>query len=382
MSPAVTAANAMTRFWAERFDEESTVCSGAGAWPLLALLAWASGGPARTELEDALGVPAREAAGHARELLAVLAASTDAEAALGLWTHRALELKSTWLAALPGGCAETLTGDSAADQERLDRWARERTGGLIERMPVSVDAETLLVLASALTVRTRWRVPFSEWTARPGEGPWAHREVPTLGRRGAPADDLSVRSTPAGTITDVRVTGQEDVDVHLFLGAESLRAHRVLPAALAALAGGAPAPLADGPGVTVSERRSHTPEDVLDVTVPKFAVAAEHDLLALPGVFGLATATDASRGHFPGVCERPPLAIQQAKQRAVARFDALGFEAAAVTAFAARAGSAYRPPPHLVKEYAVAFERPFGFAAVHRPSGLVLFAGWVTDPDG
>jgi hypothetical protein len=28
----------------------------------------------------------------------------------------------------------------------------------------------------------------------------------------------------------------------------------------------------------------------------------------------------------------------------------------------------------------VAFDRPFGFAAVHRPTGLVLVAGWVAAP--
>ncbi|GGV14111.1 hypothetical protein GCM10010182_38300 [Actinomadura cremea] len=29
----------------------------------------------------------------------------------------------------------------------------------------------------------------------------------------------------------------------------------------------------------------------------------------------------------------------------------------------------------------VTFDRPFGFLARHRPTGLVLLAGWVADPD-
>ena len=31
------------------------------------------------------------------------------------------------------------------------------------------------------------------------------------------------------------------------------------------------------------------------------------------------------------------------------------------------------------REIKVIFDRPFGFLAVHRPTGLILVAGWVTD---
>ncbi|MGW3041382.1 hypothetical protein ACWC9T_15390 [Kitasatospora sp. NPDC001159] len=55
-----------------------------------------------------------------------------------------------------------------------------------------------------------------------------------------------------------------------------------------------------------------------------------------------------------------------------------------MTALSAAAGSAagaYRPPPYLQRLARVSFARPFGFLAVHRLSGLVLAAGWVTEPD-
>ena len=95
-------------------------------------------------------------------------------------------------------------------------------------------------------------------------------------------------------------------------------------------------------------------------------------------VFGIGTALDPSRGHFPGITAYP-LAIAQGRQDAVARFTAEGFEAAAVTAFAARVASAPpRPERNLVLE--AAYDRPCGFVAVHRPSRLVLVAGWVTEP--
>jgi serine protease inhibitor len=73
--------------------------------------------------------------------------------------------------------------------------------------------------------------------------------------------------------------------------------------------------------------------------------------------------------------------VGSARQSAVARFGARGFEAAAVTAFGvAGAGT---PPPlrYLTTVVDAVFDRPFGFLAVHRHSRLVLAAGWVTDPE-
>jgi serine protease inhibitor len=108
-------------------------------------------------------------------------------------------------------------------------------------------------------------------------------------------------------------------------------------------------------------------------------VKADHDLLALHRLFGLTTARDTRQGHFPGI-SGSPLAVGAARQSAVAQFGALGFRAAAVTAVMPVAGSGpprYRYETTVVQ---VAFDRPFGFLAVHRETRLVLAAGWVTDP--
>ncbi|MFF4426229.1 serpin family protein [Streptomyces sp. NPDC001549] len=108
---------------------------------------------------------------------------------------------------------------------------------------------------------------------------------------------------------------------------------------------------------------------------------AEHDLLDHAGLFGPGTASDDSFAHFPGISSEP-LAIGSARQSAMARFHATGFEAAAVTAVAARPGGAAPPRvQHRVRRAEVRFDRPFGFLAVHRASRLVLAAGWVTDPE-
>ncbi|NED56424.1 hypothetical protein G3I24_36765, partial [Micromonospora aurantiaca] len=61
-----------------------------------------------------------------------------------------------WRAALP----EDTERGALPDQAALDAWARERTGGLIDRFPVDVTPDTLLVLANALATRVSWADPF------------------------------------------------------------------------------------------------------------------------------------------------------------------------------------------------------------------------------
>jgi serine protease inhibitor len=109
------------------------------------------------------------------------------------------------------------------------------------------------------------------------------------------------------------------------------------------------------------------------LSLPYFEVDAERDLLEHPDVFGLRAAMDNSQGHFSGLSPQP-LAVDQAKQAVMARFSATGFEAAAVTAMAMAAGSAPTPG---AKALLISLEHPFGFIAVHRPTGVPVVAGWV-----
>lgn len=139
---------------------DETVFSAAGVWPLLAFLSDGAAGAARSQLGEALGPPARRAAGAARELLDGLAGVRGLDSALGLWTWRTVELRSDWAAGLPAGTHGVLTGDEGTDRRTLDAWAAKHTGGQIDRMPVTLQPNTALVLATALALRTDWEVPF------------------------------------------------------------------------------------------------------------------------------------------------------------------------------------------------------------------------------
>ncbi|MFK4098761.1 serpin family protein [Streptomyces sp. NPDC019531] len=380
------AVNGLTAQWAGTASG-GTVFSAAGVWPLLAFLADGAAGAARAELAAAVGLPADESAAAARELLHTMANAPGVDAALGLWTRRTLELREEWADGLPADAHGVLGGDPAADQRELDAWAGKRTGGLIERMPVEVRDDTALVLASALALRTTWLRPFEERPVRPSAGPWRGRTLRGLSRRSVRLDRVGVAAVNGGRVTEVRVLGDNGVDVHLLLGDEHMTPGQVLGAGTAALDGACPVvkgallPLGPaGPGLRVEERPCVTPRPpALEVTTTAFEVRAHHDLLDLHGLFGLSTARDTSRGHFPGI-SASPLAVGSARQSVLARFDALGFEAAAVTAVAAAPGGPPPTPRYTATVVTATLDRPFGFLAVHRETRLALAAGWVDEP--
>ncbi|MGW7344139.1 serpin family protein [Streptomyces sp. NPDC054854] len=385
---AVEAVNGLTARWVEK-AESGTVLSAAGVWPLLALLAAGAAGPARAELTEAVGLPTERAAAAAREFLGALDGLRAVEAAVGLWTSRSLKVHKEWAAGLPPRSHGTLSGWPRSDRKTLDAWAAERTGGRIERMPVGLNRDTKFVLASALALETEWIRPFTAECARPRSGPWEDRQLAGLHRTTSLIDRVGVAETPAGQITNLRVVGNAGIDVHLVLGEEDMPAGRVLKAGIGILAGrhdivpaGRLPHGTAGPGLTVSRVRHFRPAPpTLHVRTVAFDILAKHDLLVHADTFGLRTASEASAGHFPGISDRPT-AIRTAEQAASAAFTDKGFKAAVVTAMESMDGSAPRPETtYLTTEVDATFHRPFGFLAVHRLSGLVLAAGWVTDPD-
>ncbi|MFE9561753.1 serpin family protein [Streptomyces sp. NPDC006487] len=390
----VEAVNRLTARWAARGSAQSagtaegTVFTAAGLWPLLALLADGADGPARSELEQALGIPADAAAEAARELLTALDGVRGLRAATGVWARRDLPLEAAWADRLPAGTRSALTGDEDADRKALDAWAAERTGGLVEQMPVEVGPHVDLVLASALALHLTWEKPFSERQVRPPHGPWNGRHLRGLAVTHAFPERIRVARGACGPVTLLSVPGApgaHGADVHLLLGEPGAAPGEVLATGIAevtgALASSTASELPDGaagPGLSLRTVDSTGPDPVVRIATVAFDIRAEHDLLLHCELFGLTSAA-ARPGHFPGI-SAVPLAVGSARQSAVARFHAEGFEAAAVTAVGMFRGAA-RTPSHRVRQAEFEVDRPFGFLAVDRESGLVLFAGWVTDPD-
>ncbi|WP_308163273.1 serpin family protein [Nocardia alni] len=379
----VAAANDLTGRWCDRLGSSGDfVLSGCGVWPLLAILAEVANEPARAELSAATGIAADTARSAGLALLAELADAESASAALGVWVREDLTVREEWSRTLPEGTVEPLTGQAA-----LDAWADRHTGGLIDRFPLDVEPETVLMLATALVAKTAWDTPFNDSVLEPDSGPWAGHRGPGLARYSGALSDADVLAADA-PVTRVVVRGTADLDVHLLLGPDSPTTSpaEVIAAGLGALDGSiaaraaldtasAPDPVA-APGVTVREARATA--DALRIELPPFEIRSEHDLMSHPDLFGLSTASDPTSGHFPGMSDEP-LHVDRAAQHARARFTRGGFEAAAVTAVSMVRSVAFIRP-HATTELAVTFDRPFGFLAVHRPTGLAVVAGWVAQP--
>lgn len=381
---AVAGVNGLSAAWARQHRSgEDTAFSGLGCWVLLALLSQAAAGAARSELEAATRLSADHGIRAATSILDLLEGIAPMEAALSIWSRVVLDPE--WVEALPAALVGDLTDDTADDQRRIDAWVHEATGGELSRLPVDITTATMLLLVSALALRVDWVEPFRE-VGPFVDGPWSDLGVPRLVGGTSDLDRLRVAHTAAGPLTLLQDPAHEGIDVHLVRGEPSADAGAVLGAGIDALGGNTipGSQLEDGepaPGVLARTIDAALPDDHLDVTTAPFDIRASHDLLASPSLFGLTSATDDTRGHFPGL-SRTPLAVDDARQDVVATFNRTGFRATAVTAVSMKVGSA-RPEQqetHRVRRVSVTFDEPFGFVATHRPSSLVVVAGWVHEP--
>ncbi|ADB30816.1 proteinase inhibitor I4 serpin [Kribbella flavida DSM 17836] len=384
----VTAVNSLTSRWARTLAPGNTVISGLGLWPLLALLATAADEPGRAELSEAAGVDASTAASQAVDLIRTVDSATDLHAALGVWVHQQLKLSETFDSVIPTELTGTLTGDLTGDKATLDAWAAEHTDHLIREMPLQVTPDLAVVLASALSLRTTWARPFREQIKRIPTGPWSG-SWHWLDRTDRDLDAVRVYDDPAaGPLTVITVQGDADVDVLLAIASPEAAQPDVLAGLLAAAArpaAGRPGSMLVqqgqpgqqlAPALTITQTTSPTPE--VNLSLPSFAVQAEHDLLAQRELFGLTAVTSdpGAQGHFSAISP-DPLVVGQANQTVLARFYATGFEAAAVTAMGMMRTSVSVTQSRRLD---VALTQPFAFTALHRETRLPVVAGWIASP--
>lgn len=386
LSPVeVKAANELTRRWFTSRPRPPAAASGLGVWPLLATLATGASGETAAELLAAVGTDAGRAGSITGSLLSAARSSPGIGMALGVWAGSRITLDPDWVGALPVDAVGTLTGEPDTDEAMLNRWAREGTDGMIERMPLDLTQRIDVVLASAIMVRTKWVTEFSDITAQFRRGPWAR-----LGQcrrlSNTIFDDVLRVSEDVSVLT---VPGRDDVDVLLALGRNRLESKRVFDVLVDAAGDRAwgrssvdMEPGEKAPGVKVDEYRSSQrqlgPE--VGVQTVRFSVSADIDLAEDAAALGLVRACDEDRARFDRLAAEPTY-VSQATQSCVATFGATGFEAAALTSMAmARAGSVPQMR-HTHRRASIVFDRPFAYLARHRPSGLILMGGWVEEPE-
>jgi hypothetical protein len=380
------------------------VASPLGAWMLLALAAPAATGGLRQELEAVLGTEADAAAALAAVLL--VEAHPLVHCGAAAWHRPAFRTDALlgWLRSLPG---EVEQGD-VPTQAAADGWAREHTYGLVERFPLELTPDVVLVLAAALATRISWMVPFDVVDARAlgDESDWSRRLTSVLRTpvrfpstafitSTAHAGDVAVHVAPARdgagfaqslaviSVIAARDVPSADVMAGAYEIATDFAAHR--NASRPSLFD---VPLGEGHSWTITE----APDDgsgrseQWTVALPAWSAKDDHDLLAHD--LGFDAALHALAALLP-----PGDYRYMAKQSVIARYDRRGFEAAAITAMGIAVSRRVRLDG-MRRVAELRFGHPFAVVAValdgryggSTPSfgpwhGVPVFSAWVAEPE-
>ena len=270
-----------------------------------------------------------------------------------------------------GGAFEPVDfiADPAAATQRINKWVADQTRDRIRDLIPggALDKTTRLVLANALYLKAPWASEFSQNATQP---------EPFFVHGGAPVDVPMMRKTDKHfgyarhegfTVVSLPYAGDDLQFVVLF--PDEIDGLRKLEYKLTAdvLA-----------GCAKLEKRD------VDLHLPKFKFEPATITLAEKfEALGMKTAFDKPQGsaNFDKIAPRTPkdyLYISQIFHKTFIAVDEKGTEAAAATAVAMMAGTAFRSPPPPPIE--VKIDRPFIYAIQHVPSGVCLFLGRVTDP--
>lgn len=366
------------------------ILSPAGLWLLLASVAAdaGDGGEAAAGVGRVLGLSPARASAAAADLLT--AEHPTLAAAVGAWSALPADELARIRARLRSDTIPPI--DALPPQAGLDEWARTHTRGLIDEFPLEVHPDTALLLATALVVTPRWAQPMREI-----DDAWLELQ------RGITA----VVPTVAAGLVGVAVPDSPDgVDVLSVIAAPEIAPARVWEAAdeVAAMLARGELPGARNPDIARDGHCWRTVDTEVDLTpgeaeelrstfgevdeggrgagedpvllrwrsrLPVWEARSTHDLGAAPGVEEAAEAMAAWSPSLAG-----PLEVAQA---AMARYDAHGFVAAAVTAMGVRSAMPV-PERHRVRDVTVEFAAPHAVLAVARGGaweGVPVFASWV-----
>ena len=270
-----------------------------------------------------------------------------------------------------GGAFEPVDfiADPAAATQRINKWVADQTRDRIRDLIPggALDKTTRLVLANALYLKAPWASEFSQNATQP---------EPFFVHGGAPVDVPMMRKTDKHfgyarhegfTVVSLPYAG-DDLQFVVLLPDEIDGLHKLESKLTADVLA----------GCAKLEKRD------VDLHLPKFKL--EPPTITLAEKFealGMKTAFDKPQGsaNFDKIAPRTPkdyLYISQIFHKTFIAVDEKGTEAAAATAVAMMAGTAFRSPPPPPIE--VKIDRPFIYAIQHVPSGVCLFLGRVTDP--
>lgn len=264
--------------------------------------------------------------------------------------------------------AEVFRNASLAD---VNGWVARKTNGKIDKILDEAKADaTSAVILSAVYFKSRWATPFDE--------------------RRAQAEPFYISGTEQVMVSMMHQTGH-----YALVARQGYRAIR-LPYVIQSLALVVVLPNEiDGlndvmRGIDAKEQsallaayRSDPPLARAVLTLPRFKIESDIDLVPQFRKAAMQLAFDGNRADFSGMTGSPPssprLVIGKIRHRATIEVAEESTEAAAVTAVEMRPGGAAAPPPGPPPED-FRVDHPFLFYLADNATGAVLFAGRVASP--
>lgn len=340
-------------------DDENVVFSPSSIGHAL-LMASAAADPRTADaIDEAFGLPrGSHDAWNALDQRMATAQGDDVTITIAdrIWPAAGSEPDPAWLdllAAEHGAGTEPLdfVGDPEASRQRINTWVDEQTKGLIpELLPEGfIEPRTVLVLTDTLYFKARWATPFGKYG--PIDGSFTRLDGSTV----------DVQLMQELELADRRGAGDGFVGAEIPYVGDEFSMLVIVPDE------GRFTEIRDGLDQAFLDEIDRTfTTGPYELQLPPWKTETQIDLLAWLNDIG------AAPGSYPAIS--PDAFLDAAVHGANISVDDWGTVAAAATALGFEESGP--PEPELV----VAADQPFLYLIRHRDSGLVLFAGQVTDP--
>ncbi|KAM0885843.1 hypothetical protein ACQ4PT_030093 [Festuca glaucescens] len=277
-------------------------------------------------------------------------------------------------------CVVSFANEPEEVANAINAWVKKATNNIIDSI-VSVDdftGGTYLVLANAVYFKAKWEVPFESSDTRPGsfhrlDGSRVDAQFMSRTMYAAQyascSDGFKVLQLPYenGRVDgDAAGVASPDADdtrysMYLFLPDERQGMASMVDAVTA------------GPDYLYAVLNK-TAANTVTVTLPKFAISFNRNLVDDLRLLGLSLPFSSESGDLRGIFDKEWRAfIGKILHKAVFKVNEEGTEAAAVTVVMLD-GAGREQPVEFVADH------PFSFFIVEERSGVVVFAGHVLDP--
>ena len=350
--------------------KENRVCSPLNIYMALSMLAAVTGGETRQQILDALGAESLDALQkQAAQLWAEnswddgLVTSTLANS---IWLRDGYNYNSETLQTLGEDFyASAFSGEMGSDAYNniLRDWINEHTGNLLTEQAgkLELNADTVLALVSTLYYSASWHDKFSS-------------AATTQDVFHAPNGDVStdfLHSSDSNTVyygdgfSAIGLSLENSGRMWLLKPDEGVDAAELLQNK-------------DALGLLLANGNwSQTQRARVNLSLPKFDVSSDLDILDTLAQLGMADVLDGIKSDFtPLAVTDDSLALTQAKHAARVKIDEDGCEAAAYTVLGVEATAMLGPE----EEIDFTLDKPFVFA-ITGIDGLPLFVGLVNQPN-